>query len=700
LSGEASIRRRASRAIAATATTGLAASFVALAPQAAQAEESTPSCTTICYVGIDGDDSASGVDSANALRNIQTAVNQVSNGGTIIVGAGTYHENVGIIYKSVNLVGSGLSTILRPIGLGTGTGIDIIGSQASGTLIKNIAIEEYKYGIVVEDDSDGDLVTDISLLDLSTNSNAVAGINYKAAGAARLTVDSVTASNNGSNLGGIGILVTSGAKSGVSITNSAFSNNSVAGVVVDDGSVTDLTISGNTAADNEYAGMVVSGPQGPEANVFSDNTVSGPGRLGIEVDNATGNGALSGPGSVVVKNNSVTGTSTGTDPEDRAGIAVLRRDPQPETADQPSGVVVTSNAVTSVHRAASGSTGDGFGIVVEGTGMKVDHNTVSNSDVGIQVQASNTAGVQGSNGFDLGNATSGQAVLNRNSITGNTVGVRDYQAPLTDATCNWWGNANGPSGDPANGSGDPVAGSFTVAPWLTSSNLDGACTVTVSTPTTRSVTEGNSDVTVTVPVTISERSAQVSVPFTLIPGSAKLADYQPITTSPITFGPGDPTTKNISIRIIGDTTDEPNETFQVKLGAPTGQGAVLGNPTTKVTIVDNDAAPSLTANDSSLTEGQSGTHQMHFRVQLSEASAKTVTVKFATADGSAKSASDFYSRTGSLTFTPGQTVKDVYVNVRGDRRKEPSEVMFLNIYSAHNAAIADSNASGVIRNDD
>jgi hypothetical protein len=91
---------------------------------------------------------------------------------------------------------------------------------------------------------------------------------------------------------------------------------------------------------------------------------------------------------------------------------------------------------------------------------------------------------------------------------------------------------------------------------------------------------------------------------------------------------------------------------------------------------------------------------MHFRVQLSEASAKTVTVKFATADGSAKSASDFYSRTGSLTFTPGQTVKDVYVNVRGDRRKEPSEVMFLNIYSAHNAAIADSNASGVIRNDD
>jgi hypothetical protein len=332
--------------------------------------------------------------------------------------------------------------------------------------------------------------------------------------------------------------------------------------------------------------------------------------------------------------------------------------------------------------------------------MKVDHNTVSDSDVGIQVQAGNTAGVQRTNGFDLGNATDGQAVINRNSITGNAVGVRNYQAPLTDATCNWWGNANGPSGGPANGSGDSLSGSFKVAPWLASSNLDGSCTVTVSVPNTRSVTEGNSDVTVTVPVTISQRSAEVSVPFTLIPGSATQADYQPITTSPITFGPDDPTTKNISIRIIGDTTDEPNETFQVKLGTPTGQGAVLGNRTTKVTIVDDDAAPSLAVNDTSLTEGNSGIHQMHFRVQLSQASAKTVTVKFTTADGSAKSASDYYARSGSLTFTPGQTIKDVYIGVRGDTRKEPSEVMFLNVYRATNAAVADPNASGVIRNDD
>jgi len=391
--GEASTRRRTRRAIAAAATAGLAATFVTLLPQAAQAE-AAPSCTTVCYVGVDGDDNNSGADAANALFTIQAAVNQVDNGGTVIVGAGTYRDNVGITGKFVNLLGSGASTILSPIDVGTGTGIDIIGSQASGTVIKDLAIEQYEYGIVVEDAPNDDPVTDISLLDLSADSNAKAGIDYKAVGATRLSIDSLSASNNGDGLTGDGLLVTSGVKSGVSITNSVFSHNSVTGVLIGDGSVTGLTLTGNTAASNGAAGILVFGPKGPDANVVSDNTVSGSGRLGIEIENATGNGALSGPGSVVVKNNSVTGATTGTDPGDYAGIAVVRRDPEPETADQPSGVVVTGNTVTGIHRAASGSTGDGFGIVVEGTGMKVDHNKVSNSDVGIQVQAGNTVGVK------------------------------------------------------------------------------------------------------------------------------------------------------------------------------------------------------------------------------------------------------------------------------------------------------------------
>ena len=44
-----------------------------------------------------------------------------------------------------------------------------------------------------------------------------------------------------------------------------------------------------------------------------------------------------------------------------------------------------------------------------------------------------------------------------------------------------------------------------------------------------------------------------------------------------------------------------------------------------------------------------------FTVTLSEASAKTVTVNYATADGTANAANDYISTSGPLTFNPGIT---------------------------------------------
>jgi hypothetical protein len=43
-----------------------------------------------------------------------------------------------------------------------------------------------------------------------------------------------------------------------------------------------------------------------------------------------------------------------------------------------------------------------------------------------------------------------------------------------DATCNWWGAANGP-GSVGPGYGDKVSTNVTFSPWLTTSNLSGPC---------------------------------------------------------------------------------------------------------------------------------------------------------------------------------------------------------------------------------
>jgi len=224
--------------------------------------------------------------------------------------------------------------------------------------------------------------------------------------------------------------------------------------------------------------------------------------------------------------------------------------------------------------------------------------------------------------------------------------------------------------------------------------------VTVSVLPTTSVIEGDAPVVVPIPVTISQATAEAAVPFTVTAGSASTADYTVLTPNSLVFGAGGARTKNIEVEITGDALDEAKETFVVRLGTPSGQGAVLGRARNVVTIVDNDNAPSLQINDASVAEGNSGTRNLTFPVTLGRASAKTVTVRWATANGSARAPSDYVSASGTLTFAPGQTVQNVVVKVRGDQQREPSETMLVTLFGATNAGIGDPNGTGVIRSDD
>lgn len=53
-----------------------------------------------------------------------------------------------------------------------------------------------------------------------------------------------------------------------------------------------------------------------------------------------------------------------------------------------------------------------------------------------------------------------------NNIYGNTYGVSSYTSGIIDATYNWWGSSNGPSGS-GQGSGDNVSDYVDYDPWLT-----------------------------------------------------------------------------------------------------------------------------------------------------------------------------------------------------------------------------------------
>jgi VCBS repeat-containing protein len=102
-----------------------------------------------------------------------------------------------------------------------------------------------------------------------------------------------------------------------------------------------------------------------------------------------------------------------------------------------------------------------------------------------------------------------------------------------------------------------------------------------------------------------------------------------------------------------------------------------------------------------LPEGSGGRTAFVFRVNLSRASSHQVSVKFATADGTATVADHDYVRTaGRLTFAPGETAKTITVLVKGDTVVEPDETFFVKLGGARNASIAHATGVGTILNDD
>src|SRR5262249_59785591 len=102
-----------------------------------------------------------------------------------------------------------------------------------------------------------------------------------------------------------------------------------------------------------------------------------------------------------------------------------------------------------------------------------------------------------------------------------------------------------------------------------------------------------------------------------------------------------------------------------------------------------------------LAEGNSGTTPFAFPVSLSNPSSSTITVHFATADGSATAPNNDYAPTsGTVTFAPGVTAQTATVNVIGDHFFEPNETFQVNLSSPTNATISDSQGVGTITNDD
>src|SRR5205823_3690911 len=96
------------------------------------------------------------------------------------------------------------------------------------------------------------------------------------------------------------------------------------------------------------------------------------------------------------------------------------------------------------------------------------------------------------------------------------------------------------------------------------------------------------------------------------------------------------------------------------------------------------ATPTIAITDTTVAEGGTAI----FVVSLSAASTATVTVHYATADGSAVAGRDYKATSGTLTFAPGETSKTVTVRTRRDP-VPGDKVFYVQLSGPTNATIAD-----------
>ena len=174
------------------------------------------------------------------------------------------------------------------------------------------------------------------------------------------------------------------------------------------------------------------------------------------------------------------------------------------------------------------------------------------------------------------------------------------------------------------------------------------------------------------------------------------------TRGTLTFPPHATAARMIEVRVTDDAVDEPDEQFTVTLSRPVNATLAGGGATTTATgtIENDDEPPRVSVADAVLNENGG---RMRFVVTLDRESARTVTVRYATADVTATAGADYTPAGGTLTFAAGTRERTIEVPVANDDLDEDDAERFTVTLSAAVHATVDAagkTATGTIADDD
>lgn len=288
-------------------------------------------------------------------------------------------------------------------------------------------------------------------------------------------------------------------------------------------------------------------------------------------------------------------------------------------------------------------------------------------------------------------------------LSGDTLGAMQTPVDYTASS-----TAYNPAGDPG-GSGGRRWGDYsytsldpnddmtmwTIQEWCNATNSYGVQVVKLLSPppampssvTPASIPEGQSSVNVTVTGASSSGSGFFD-PGAGFPNHIAAAVSGGVTVNSVTYT--DPAHVTLNLSTIGASAGAQT----VSITNPDGQSL------TSASAILTVAMPTVQFQAASSSGSEAATPAA-ITVTLSAVSGQTVTVNYATANGTAIADSDYTAVIGNLAFNPGDTIKTINVPITNDTAVEGNETFSVTLSGPSNAALgAITTHTYTINNDD
>ena len=215
---------------------------------------------------------------------------------------------------------------------------------------------------------------------------------------------------------------------------------------------------------------------------------------------------------------------------------------------------------------------------------------------------------------------------------------------------------------------------------------------------TYTVNEGSPSATITAELSVAGYST-ITVNYAISSGSATAGSDYTTTSGTLTFA-ASVTSQTFDVTITDDSSVEGSETVILTLSNATNASIGGNNPAT-LTITDNDI-PSISIASATYTIPENDPSAITIYVNLSEAGFSTITVNYATSDGTAIAGTDYTASSGTLTYNIGETQRTITnLPVINDSIAEcVGETVIFTLSNPSNATLGSPSTSTITIQDD